>query len=743
MKKLIIKTTLGLAVFCQMATTLEAKAQDMPIRRNTSKNQSQKRITVSHSRTNQGVNIELTGIPLQSRMFTKKTSSGIDVIAVLENGGSNIVIENKTYQIYGDKPYLISTSTSGSQVKFSIKGDLNGMPKIENDGIKFIIKMLPTNNRLSSRSKVTPITANPYQSPYTRAQAPPVGQIVSGIMAIPNPSTINLEGPNISLRIRNLSAVSALEYIAKKGSYDIIFVKSDPTSTSGSQNTASQGLVVPESSSMDAPGAFVGMSTPPNSPQAAGNQSGSGGQSTIDNPRLISLTLNNRSYSQAFNAVLTASGLQASVRDGVIYIGPDIMQKAVGLRVSKTFRLNQVSAQSAGQFLGNLGAQITYTNTVTTAVSTGVPSQTAVSSASTATTTQSTTSAQVLTYGSSVGPLLGLTGTTDDRLSQVTVIGSPNLVEVAGEYLRRIDLRTRQVAITVRIYDVDLTNNTDLSNQLSFSDGKVILTSDPANGVAGAVFNPNSRGAPGIAPTNPFTEQSQEIIVGTDGTTVNAPSGLYAEGADQIVYDTFKALTTSGASKLLASPTIILTEDNSAAPQGSGSNAPNEGTLFVGENVITGLEPVENTNACKQSFSQVGLDLKTILKKVDDNGFVTFKIEPKLTAPDQRVPVPGCGDQTIVTTAERSFESGNNRVRDGQTLILTGVLSDREITKITKVPVLGDIPIFGSLFRSTGTERRKRELVITVSPRILKDDNQDSYGYYSPQTTQIRRSFQY
>ena len=181
-------------------------------------------------------------------------------------------------------------------------------------------------------------------------------------------------------------------------------------------------------------------------------------------------------------------------------------------------------------------------------------------------------------------------------------------------------------------------------------------------------------------------------------------------------------------------------EDNSqvASSSSASQSAPNQASLFVGENVITGLEPVENTNACKQSFSQVGLDLKTILTKIDDNGFVTFRIEPTLTAPDKNVPVPGCGNQTIVTTAERTLKSGSSRVRDGQTLILTGVLSDRESTLTRKVPLLGDLPLFGSLFRSSGTDRRKRELVITVTPRILKDDNQDSYGYYSPSTSEVR-----
>jgi len=290
-----------------------------------------------------------------------------------------------------------------------------------------------------------------------------------------------------------------------------------------------------------------------------------------------------------------------------------------------------------------------------------------------------------------------------------------------------MDLRTRQVALTIKIYDVDLTNNTELSNQLSYADGKVILTSDPDNKNVGAVFNPN---------LNPFRE-GQLLTIGDE--TFFVPSGLYAQGQDRIVYDTFKALTTSQATKLLASPTVILMEDNSqiASSSSTSQSAPNEASLFVGENLITGVEPVEGSG-CKLIFSQVGLELKTKLSKIDDNGFVTFRIEPKLTAPELSIEVPSCGNQVIRTTAERTLKSGSSRIRDGQTLILTGVLSDRESILTSKVPLLGDIPLFGSLFRSSGTDRKKRELVITVTPRILKDDNQDSYGYYSPSTSELK-----
>ena len=723
--------------------TLEASARPQSGSPSSGSVQPARSLSFSYQVKSASVDILLTGLPGNVRLFTTRTTNGYQVLAEGPDIGS-VNESSIPSDLRIDDPAIRSVrlDVAGNQARLLFDTPSPQAPLIRSTGSQLIFSFpkSPTaqSQTFQQRLAVDSPALRPYAPPFTRAVAPPVGQIVSGILAIPNPSMIKLSGPPITLNARGLSAQSALDYIARRGGYDIVFVKSDPT-FQGSQSSQSPTLpVTPSSSSADAPGAFVPQSTPPNSPQAAassGNaQSGSGSQSTLDNPRLISLSLRSKPYSQAFNSVLTASGLQATYRDGIIYVGPDIIQKAVGERISKTYRLNQVSAQSAAQFLGNLGASMTYTNTVTTAVSTGVPTQNAVSSASTATTTQSSTSAQVLTYGSNVGPLLGLSGTTDDRLSQVTIVGESQLVNLAGEYLRRIDLRTRQVALTIRIYDVDLSNNIELSNQLSYSDGKVILTSDPENGNVGAVFNPT---------TNPFTTRQPKEITGPDGnsTIVEVPSGLYVQGQDRIVYDTFKALTTSQASKLLASPTVILMEDNSqvASSSSASQSAPNQASLFVGENVITGLEPVENTNgSCKQSFSQVGLDLKTILTKIDDNGFVTFRIEPTLTAADKNVPVPGCGNQTIVTTAERTLKSGSSRVRDGQTLILTGVLSDRESTLTRKVPLLGDLPLFGSLFRSSGTDRRKRELVITVTPRILKDDNQDSYGYYSPSTSEVR-----
>ena len=89
----------------------------------------------------------------------------------------------------------------------------------------------------------------------------------------------------------------------------------------------------------------------------------------------------------------------------------------------------------------------------------------------------------------------------------------------------------------------------------------------------------------------------------------------------------------------------------------------------------------------------------------------------------------------IFNTQGRS-SSGLIRLRDRQTLVLTGVIQDVDKEIARKWPVLGDLPLIGQLFRSTDSDRQKNELVILVTPSILDDGDGGSYGYvYKPGTS--------
>ena len=68
------------------------------------------------------------------------------------------------------------------------------------------------------------------------------------------------------------------------------------------------------------------------------------------------------------------------------------------------------------------------------------------------------------------------------------------------------------------------------------------------------------------------------------------------------------------------------------------------------------------------------------------------------------------------------------RVKDGETLVLGGLIQETESKEVSKIPFLGDLPVIGSVFRNTITKNEKSELVIMVTPRIIKDTEDVASG---------------
>jgi len=382
----------------------------------------------------------------------------------------------------------------------------------------------------------------------------------------------------------------------------------------------------------------------------------------------------------------------------------------------------------------------------------------------------------VNSYGADNGPLLGLQATTDSRLSTITLVGSPALVAVAETYLRQLDLRQRQVALSVKILDVSLDNQKEIDNSFAFRYGNNFIVNDSGQmlGAFGALLPPNSGQfdvlSGGASSAKPFrtTEDLGPVLDPIFPAPVN-PGAAYGKN----FYDFVKAKIESTSTKVLASPTLILSENSeelrtgddqlavniqslsSGASGGSGGSGgggstsaaigrtkANESYVTVGEQVITNYTVTTGTqgngNSCQPQFGIAGLTFGARVSKIDDNGFVTFSMSPAISATVRQFPVQGCGPIDIL--AIRRLDTGSARVRDGQTLILTGVISDRDTEAVTKWPILGDMPIIGQFFRNSGSNRAKRELVILVTPRIIDDTQGGSWGYgYQPSTRDARR----
>ncbi|KZR74553.1 type II secretion system protein GspD [Prochlorococcus marinus] len=600
-----------------------------------------------------------------------------------------------------------------------------------------------------------------------RAVAPPLGDMAVGTMVLSNRSFVQVSGPSVTLTLNNAPAKDALMSLARLGGYGFIFVGDD----SESGNTTGVGT------SADAP--FNG-----------GNKK-------------VSMAFQNESYARALNGVLLASGLQGKLDGRTLLVGSAVASKTFGPQVSKVYRLNQASAASAADYLASLGAAISKVNIVS--ITSGEASSAGTSQLSNQISQTSSKTTSIETYGASAGPLRGLTGTTDSRLQTITLVGDSHLVAVAESYLKQIDLRSRQVALSVKILDVNLDNDSEINNSFSIRFGDNLIVND--NGELLAAFGSNM---PANKETFSSTTVETESEVSTTNTTgydygyvyeltptgestgrikfdeaglpikaegmqfdasgsviTNGGAGptLYnidtasssntwtslAEGAnapnpasnyqDQTFYDFLRAQIVSSNTKVMASPTLILSESSESIPGEIGRDNANEAYVRLGDKVVTAFSVTSDENGnifCEPTFETAGLSLGAMVSKIDDNGFVTFTLEPNLSAVvGEPIQQGQCG--SITTVNERILETGAVRVRDGQTLILTGVISDADIQVVRKWPILGDIPVIGQFFRQTSGKKNKSELVIMVTPRIINDERGGTYGYgYQPSTKATR-----
>ena len=708
-----------------------------------------------------------------------------------------------------------------------------------------------------------------------RAVAPPVGDMAVGTMLITNSSYLNVSGPPVTMTLRNAPARDVLMALSRLGGYGFVFVEDSKKADNAAPNVFASQLP-------------------------------------------ISISFRNENYGQALNSALLAAGLQAKRQGNTILAGANVLGKSFGAQLSKVYRLNQISSNSAADYLANLGAQVKKTNEVRTAVSTGISQADAVATSNTSSTTQYSTTTDVRSYGADTGPLLGLLVTTDPRLSTITLVGEARVVSVAESYLRQLDLRQRQVALSVKILDVSLDNVKTLDNSFAFRYGNnfIVNNAGQLQGAFGGLLPPrgdafsnentrqtfssnsNSSGGTstfgnsnfsnnGTAGSNSLNNSSSSNsgssgttfkIDNTDtlsfqdasnvssylkqqdlnvtstfpstasGTLLSVDKGLSTDQSTKIssalssilgrsvtastqsnfsnsnnssnnssnttnnsnsgnssnnnsnsfnnsnsyngsnnrnpgllyprnnFYSFVQAMIESRSSKVLASPTLILSENSeelrkgedsqalnisnlstgSSGSSGSGGSGgtnsdsiasigrtkANESYVTVGEQVITNYTVTTGTqgngNSCQPSFGIAGLTFGARISKIDDNGFVTFSMSPAITAALRQQVIPGCGPIDIL--AVRRLDTGSARVRDGQTLVMTGVISDADREEVSKWPILGDLPIIGQFFRNSSNNRGKRELVILVTPHIINDTDGGNFGYgYQAGTTEGRR----
>jgi type IV pilus assembly protein PilQ len=289
----------------------------------------------------------------------------------------------------------------------------------------------------------------------------------------------------------------------------------------------------------------------------------------------------------------------------------------------------------------------------------------------------------------------------DPRTNQLFITDVASKLDEIRALVQKTDIPTRQVMIEARIVEATDTFSSSLGAKLSFGVQQNRFALGGQQGPTGTTTStvpPTTGAVTGFAPT---------VL---DGSSINLPATaingsspgsvaltLFNAAATKFIGLELSALEADGKGKIISSPRVI-TADQLKALIEQGTELP--------------YQQATSSGATSVSFRKANLKLE---------------VTPQIT-PDGNVilDVDVTKDSVGITTPS-GFAIDTKHVRtqvlidNGGTVVIGGIYTQTEATNVSKIPFLGDIPIFGNLFKTTGKQNDKTELLIFLSPKILND----------------------
>ncbi|MFH1855675.1 MAG: secretin N-terminal domain-containing protein [Candidatus Omnitrophota bacterium] len=274
----------------------------------------------------------------------------------------------------------------------------------------------------------------------------------------------------------------------------------------------------------------------------------------------------------------------------------------------------------------------------------------------------------------------------DDKTNSIVARATEVVLRDIDELVAGWDVQYRQVLIEARLVQVNITKNLSMGIDWEFKNSG---------------YNTSRSG--GGEPKDLNFKGLFDLGL-TSGGIFNV--GTLTADEYNIVLE---ALETKANAEVLSAPRICVL-DNEKANILVGSSEP---YLVTAQDPTTGFI-TEQTN-----FVDVGIKL-IVTPKIGENNYVTMVVHPEVSTA-RRVAEVDNAVAVDTTQADTTM-----MVKDGETIVLGGLIKSEKQKTIKKIPFLGDIPILGYLFRSKEDEDVKQELIVFITPHILTDTNRQT-----------------
>jgi|LSQX01.3.fsa_nt_gb type IV pilus assembly protein PilQ len=261
----------------------------------------------------------------------------------------------------------------------------------------------------------------------------------------------------------------------------------------------------------------------------------------------------------------------------------------------------------------------------------------------------------------------------DGTLNTLAVTGSPEMLERISSDIARIDTPIRQVMLEVLI--IELT--------------------DDARKALGTEWQWEG--------TKSKTDSSSELgLVVSALRSVSSIAYDFTSGIASFLLS-LRPMVEEGKAKIHANPRIVAMDGHQA-------------NIFLGQeqSYIVETESASGNLSRQRIIIKSGVTLN-FLAQISSHGDITVKVEPEVSQ------ITGFNQDGYPIVSSRRANT-TVRIADQETFVLGGLVNEFESSSVGKVPILGDIPLIGKLFRTERNERNETEVIIMVTPHIIEGD---------------------
>ncbi|SIP87024.1 type IV pilus assembly protein PilQ [Aromatoleum tolulyticum] len=299
----------------------------------------------------------------------------------------------------------------------------------------------------------------------------------------------------------------------------------------------------------------------------------------------------------------------------------------------------------------------------------------------------------------------------DERSNRLFVTDVASRLAALASLIKDIDVAPRQVMIEARVVEANKDFARDLGVRLGYGDRRAKNLGDGAKIGFGSSEFGNFNSSTGEISTDPDTpintiiHRVGENAVSGNGFLPTNPFGalnltLFNRSLTRFLNLELAALESDGRGRVVSSPRILTANQV-------------EATIKQGQEILY-VTPSSGTEPPTVSFKDAVLMLK-VRPQITPDGRIQLKVEVSKDRADFSRSILGNPpiDKKSVTTEVM--------VENGGTVVIGGVFEEEETTTVNRVPLLGEIPYLGALFRSTNTQSSRRELLVFLTPRIVSD----------------------